>query len=1700
MHVNSRSHLNHRTATAVAVFVSLLTLALSPVAEAVTPRSFSAGSLIIPMDNCWQDDIAQPTPPKDTNPMCAQLNGGGNPLTYTPTANAASNSMFANGARRAYGLMWHLLQAGVPLYQVINSTKSNIDDPDLTIDASGCTGVSDAVVLVDQSLPASFCGLDPLHPKDVPTSLQGVVSPLCTNVSPGTFAMGASHVPTISYRGGPFVVDATDAALARDVMAWYFAAPVTSGAGPYHNPNLWLDANGALGTTNQFVDPGHHPLHWSQYAPSAFVTLYPSVAFGFDVGGHTIFSPCNDPTGLCSFTTWDPIATDGHVDPYLALVDGAPAENAITYATVNVHQAQTDFTANVGQLVNNPIPTIALAGITDPIHLNTFRFYLEEAGLEFGPCASLPNGVNGWTAPSGGSFPSGGTEPIIGSGDLFFDVSRYPFPNNLVAATPPYSAISAQCAEGIASDDATFNAFDEPWPYSGSPPLTPSQGGGPYGKVVDIIAPEITAFENLLELTPQGPGCGAARYAQLWIPHWDATIQSGPVTDMDPLSGTQQVATAGCPAALAAYQTPILGKCPYDPQIVQTIMSDLPIYVAHGGNLLAECIGAASLEDDLMHRILLSNPNGSVDNSPSHFMTEGQGGLTAFLPVASYNVLNPAQATLTQATPVAAAAVSQCMVGSAFNPVRTSFTPVAAPLASPPAPRNSYLGHPGPLYTVPVSGGPGANFQAAAFQVNQMLGVDAGVPNGDTYRLVEYAPVLSNGTTNQASLSDPFLQLGDFYFLGISGLTESFSETANNGYSAGARLPNTLGYAYAAGHLDTQVLIRGVPSANGVTPDTNFQADSLTGSGNGLVTQTLYGDYWIKNRNSTTPGAGEVVYLQGDSFDGQPDGLRMVWSSILNLSFVPSDIELARSSPAGYTDGGDSFLLQGTFEQSNINYGHYTPIFTGANDAPNWIFPPERGHLRQIDLNLDNCFLAGGGVDTTNPACQSAVVGAGSNTTSFQGLTNTGPTFWDSSEYLLTGAPPATLPIDSLLTGTQFSPPPIGSNLIPSSIPGGRRVIFTHLYSPLAGANVGLKPVWVDPFSTDVENGNLTCTLFPESRSCGAGNIGFPLGSSGPAIPGPLQCSSCQAATDAGVVGNIAVSDVEAMLTVVEHANGGCTPLLQDSCFTANSPQVHCLDACWSQCLVSCVPPPAGGVTLPQNFPPFSAGCQACAYNCAGSCNSLDAGPPAACGSGNCCGVTSGTPDIASFRETCFPAIGGIDHSTPVIVNASPTSLNEFLPDPTNSAPVSAQCRPTVAYVGAGDGMLHAIYLQDPPSHDAFGNACPALSGCGYHPGEEIWAFVPNQELPLIHTGGNCVRSLFVDGVPVVKDVYANFSTDPTSAPTYHTVLTETLGQGGNHVFALDVTDPLAPVRGGTSPLAGTCNLPGVSSLSLATVPVVLWEQGDPLDPTDPKPYIDRTTGNYAWQGPSGADPFQDTTAEGPGFTPALALSIPASYHHYLGQSSTVFVGSLAGSGPAASVTYVAGQNSPISGYGTQVALSPCGGACNPKDFSLGGGVGDIAIAHGPTGEVVYAFDSATGIAKTVQTAAGTSVLEHFATLYSRAASRSNGFNDIPAPVLGVSTTGRPGDRHHPGPGPRRPDLGAPAGHPDLGRELRHTGRAFSDVRHPALRGSSGTGIQVQCRDGHHRLSGLARPGGLRQPGLGAAPRYLHGFGRERRR
>ncbi len=102
--------------------------------------------------------------------------------------------------------------------------------------------------------------------------------------------------------------------------------------------------------------------------------------------------------------------------------------------------------------------------------------------------------------------------------------------------------------------------------------------------------------------------------------------------------------------------------------------------------------------------------------------------------------------------------------------------------------------------------------------------------------------------------------------------------------------------------------------------------------------------------------------------------------------------------------------------------------------------------------------------------------------------------------------------------------------------------------------------------------------------------------------------------------------------------------------------------------------------------------------------------------------------------------------------------------------------RPTVVYVGANDGMLHAFDAAD---------------------GEELFAFVPESVYPHLaaltapdygRAGGEAPKQAFVDGRMNTAD--ARF-TDKRGRDNWHTVLVGALGLGAQGIYALDVTDPL---------------------------------------------------------------------------------------------------------------------------------------------------------------------------------------------------------------------------------------------------------------------------------------------------------------------
>lgn len=136
-----------------------------------------------------------------------------------------------------------------------------------------------------------------------------------------------------------------------------------------------------------------------------------------------------------------------------------------------------------------------------------------------------------------------------------------------------------------------------------------------------------------------------------------------------------------------------------------------------------------------------------------------------------------------------------------------------------------------------------------------------------------------------------------------------------------------------------------------------------------------------------------------------------------------------------------------------------------------------------------------------------------------------------------------------------------------------------------------------------------------------------------------------------------------------------------------------------------------------------------------------------------------------NFRKR-LKRLGDIVSSDPVFVGAPafryPDSLESV---PYSSFKKSKANRTPVVYVGANDGMLHAFHGKT---------------------GQELLAYVPGkvyENLPDL-ANPSYAHKYFVNGAPTAGDAF--FST----SSTWHTVLVSGLAQGGQGIFALDITDP----------------------------------------------------------------------------------------------------------------------------------------------------------------------------------------------------------------------------------------------------------------------------------------------------------------------
>ncbi len=201
--------------------------------------------------------------------------------------------------------------------------------------------------------------------------------------------------------------------------------------------------------------------------------------------------------------------------------------------------------------------------------------------------------------------------------------------------------------------------------------------------------------------------------------------------------------------------------------------------------------------------------------------------------------------------------------------------------------------------------------------------------------------------------------------------------------------------------------------------------------------------------------------------------------------------------------------------------------------------------------------------------------------------------------------------------------------------------------------------------------------------------------------------------------------------------------------------------------------------------------------------------------------------------------MGDIIYSTPAVVSRPMENYDDIYSDPsyeeferayTRGTGATIRPRPTVVYVGANDGMLHAINAgvykagderttAGTTEHGRYTTDYPAYftAALGYAPelGEEIWSFIPHNLLPHLQwlSDPNYSHVYYVDLKPKIVDVRI-FPDDAYHPDGWGTVLIGGLRYGGKNYeiddwnqdgvaddpavfsscyYALDITNPGAP-------------------------------------------------------------------------------------------------------------------------------------------------------------------------------------------------------------------------------------------------------------------------------------------------------------------
>lgn len=175
---------------------------------------------------------------------------------------------------------------------------------------------------------------------------------------------------------------------------------------------------------------------------------------------------------------------------------------------------------------------------------------------------------------------------------------------------------------------------------------------------------------------------------------------------------------------------------------------------------------------------------------------------------------------------------------------------------------------------------------------------------------------------------------------------------------------------------------------------------------------------------------------------------------------------------------------------------------------------------------------------------------------------------------------------------------------------------------------------------------------------------------------------------------------------------------------------------------------------------------------------------------------------LCGINQTRTWKLGDIIHSTPSVVSDQPVNIYHIKYSDTTYTEFirqnSYRNRPTLTFVGANDGMLHAFRvgtivnqasrekpsrLQNSPNDTATDKI-----------GKEEWAFIPQNAIPYLIWYGKTDYC----HVPTVD--YRTIVVDAKVDGTWRTLLIGSMGFGGKElgsysssVFVLDITDPLNP-------------------------------------------------------------------------------------------------------------------------------------------------------------------------------------------------------------------------------------------------------------------------------------------------------------------